>query len=136
MQRRPDQGAMLRAVAKFLESEVRPKLKSDASLSFRALVASSLCQLVAAELDLEDGAEGAELDRLVTLGLSKDPDRTTKEARRRAVRTANKALSARIRAGEIANEEERERIWEHVQLTLRGELLMASPRFDTSLEIE
>lgn len=138
MQNRPDQSALLEAVARFLEREIKPAVK-DPSLSFRVLIAANLCQLVSAEIQLEDAATDAELDRLAALLPDVDVDpvraRTSREARRRALSRYNRALCERIASGALRAEPGSE-VWEHVTTTLRGELLTSSPRFDTSPDIE
>ncbi|MFT3767132.1 MAG: DUF6285 domain-containing protein [Minicystis sp.] len=138
MQNRPDKSALLEAVARFLEREIKPTVK-DPALSFRVLIAANLCQLVSAEIQMEDVATDAELDRLAALlpDVTVDVARAKQshEGRRRAIERYNRELSARIRSGAIRAEPGTP-AWEHVTTTLRGELLTSSPRFDTGLDIE
>lgn len=136
MQHRPDKTALLEAVARFLDKEIKPAV-SDPSLAFRVLIAQSLCQLVAAELQMEEVAESAELDRLAALlpELELGREHRSREERTRALERANRALCARIEGGE-AEVAPGSAVWEHVTTALRGELLTSSPRYDTSLDIE
>lgn len=146
MQNRPDQAALLAAVARFLEREIKPLVK-DPSLSFRVLIAANLCQLVSAEMALEEPATLAELDRLAALLSDVAPDglpggeldlaaaRGSRDGRRLAIERLNDALCARIRSGAL-HVEPGSPAWDHVTTTLRGELFTSSPRFDTSLDIE
>jgi hypothetical protein len=138
MQNRPDKAALLEAVARFLEREIKPAVK-DPSLAFRVLIASNLCQLVSAEIQMEDPATDAELDRLAALLPDVDVDlaraRSSREERRRALERYNRALYERIESGAL-RAEPGSAAWEHVTTTLRGELLTSSPRFDTALDIE
>lgn len=138
MQNRPDKAALLNAVARFLEREIKPQV-SDPSLSFRLLIAANLCQLVAGEIQMEDLATHAELDRLAALLPDVDIDlavaRQSREGRVRAIEQMNRALGDRIASGAI-EAEPGSPAWEHVVTTLRGELFTSSPRFDTGLEIE
>lgn len=140
MQNRPDKAALLNAVARFLEREIKPQV-SDPSLSFRLLIAANLCQLVAGEIQMEDLATHAELDRLAALlpdvGLDLDlaVARQSREGRVRAIEQMNRALGDHIASGAIESEPGSP-AWEHVVTTLRGELFTSSPRFDTGLEIE
>jgi hypothetical protein len=142
MQNRPDQAALLEAVARFLERDIKPLVK-DPSLSFRVLIASNLCQLVSAEMALEEPATLAELDRLAALLSDGAPEvevdlasaRGSRDGRRRAIERLNSALCARIRSGAL-RVEPGSPAWDHVVTTLRGELFTSSPRFDTSLDIE
>jgi hypothetical protein len=66
MQDRPDRLALLGAIARFLEHDVRPALK-DPGLSFRALIAAHLAGTVAAELKAEGDLTAPELGRLRAL---------------------------------------------------------------------
>lgn len=138
MQNRPDKSALLEAVARFLEREIKPTVK-DPALSFRVLIAANLCQLVSAEIQMEDMATDAELDRLLSLlpDLDVDPARArrSREDRRAALDRGNRELCARIQSGAIGVEPGSE-AFRHVTTTLRGELLTSSPRFDTGLDIE
>lgn len=138
MQNRPDKAALLNAVARFLEREIKPQV-SDPSLSFRLLIAANLCQLVAGEIQMEDLATHAELDRLAALLPDVDLDlavaRQSREGRVRAIEQMNRALGDHIASGAI-EAEPGSAVWEHVVTTLRGELFTSSPRFDTGLEIE
>jgi len=140
MQNRPDQAALLEAVARFLEREIKPLVK-DPSLSFRVLIAANLCQLVSAEMALEEPATLAELDRLAALLPDVSPEvdlaaaRGSRDGRRRAIERLSGALCARIRSGAL-QVEPGSPAWDHVVTTLRGELFTSSPRFDTSLDIE
>jgi hypothetical protein len=138
MQNRPDKTALLEAVARFLEREIKPLVK-DPSLSFRVLIAANLCQLASAEIQMEDAATDAELDRLAALLPDVEVDlaraRTSREGRRNALERYNRALYDRIQSGAV-RAGPGTAAWEHVTTTLRGELLTSSPRFDTSLDIE
>ncbi len=138
MQNRPDKSALLEAVARFLDKEVRPAIK-DPSLSFRVLIAASLTGMVSAELQVEDAAGDAELERLVALlpdaGVDLAKARASREDRRQALGKLNRELCARIRAGAFDGEA-RKAALDHTLLTLRGELFTSNPRFDTSPDIE
>lgn len=139
MQHRPDAVALLTAVARFLEKEVKPALASDPKLSFRALIAASLAGIVAGEIQLEDAAEGAELERLANLlpdaTLDEPVAPVTRAARRDSIEKLNAELCRRIRDGAL-EPDAYTRVVDHVKTTLQGELLIYSPRFDTSPEIE
>lgn len=138
MQNRPDKTALLEAVARFLEREIKPMVK-DPSLSFRVLIAANLCQLVSAEIQMEDMATDAEIERLSALLPDAFVDvakaRASREGRVRAIAEYNRALCDRILKGDLSAEPGGE-VWNHVTTVLRGELLTSSPRYDTSLDIE
>ncbi len=138
MQQRPDKTELLTAVARFLEREVKPAIK-DPALAFRVLIAASLTGIVAGELQTEDAATAVELERLAAIlpdeaaarGLEKKL--ATREGRKEALIALNRALCDRIRKGDLADDRQ---VWNHVSLTLRGELFTSSPRFDTSIDID
>jgi hypothetical protein len=138
MQQRPDKTELLAAVARFLEREVKPAIK-DPALAFRVLIAASLTGIVAGELHAEDAATAAELERLAAIlpdaaaAIGLEKKLATREGRKEALIALNRALCDSIRAGDFAGDPQ---VWSHVSLTLRGELFTASPRFDTSIDIE
>lgn len=138
MQNRPDKSALLQAVARFLEKDIKPAIK-DPSLSFRVLVAANLCQMVSAEIQMEDVATDAEIERLAALLPDVEIDlakaRQSRDGRVGAIAKYNRALCDRIAGGALSIEPGGE-VWNHVSITLRGELLTSSPRYDTSLDIE
>lgn len=137
MQNRPDKSALLEAVARFLERDVKPAIK-DPALAFRVLIAANLCAVVSGELQTEDAAGEAELARLAALlpDAAGDLSRAnaSREERKSTLDRLNGELCSRIRAGSLGGAEEA--VWDHVVLTLRGELFTSSPRFDTSPDIE
>jgi len=138
MQQRPDKTDLLAAVARFLEREVKPAIK-DPALAFRVLIAASLTGIVAGELQTEDAATAAELSRLAAilpdtaLAIGLEKKLATRADRQEALLALNRELCARLRRGAFAGDAQ---VWNHVSLTLRGELFTASPRFDTSNNIE
>ncbi len=139
MQTRPDKTELLKAVARFLEKEVRPAIK-DPSLSFRVLIAANLASVVAAEMSVEDMAVHAELERLEALmpDLKIDIQKalSSQEGRKDALERYNRELCTRIKTLHFKDAETSEAVWDHVMTTLRGELLTSSAGFDTSLDIE
>ena len=138
MQLRPDKTELLAAVARFLEREVKPAIK-DPALAFRVLIAASLTGIVAGELHTEDAATSVELERLAAIlpdtaaAISLEKKLATREGRKEALIALNRALCDRVRKGDFAGDKQ---VWNHVSLTLRGELFTSSPRFDTSIDIE
>ncbi|HEY4116464.1 MAG TPA: DUF6285 domain-containing protein [Byssovorax sp.] len=134
MQNRPEKQALLEAVARFLATDVKAAVK-DPSVAFRVLVAANLCAVVAAEVATEEMQEHAELERLVALGLAEDKPRAASADRKRAIADANREIVRRARAGEL-DEDATRRLTEHALITMRGELLAQSPRFDQAMEIE
>ena len=135
MQDWPEKEALLAAVGEFLMNDLRPQL-TDARLSFRALIAANLTQVVASELKVEDVHDAAELTRLRALmpevEAAGSEDRS---ARRRAIAVLNRALAERLRQGAL-DPEALGRARAHLQATLRDKLSVNNPLFDLAPEIE
>jgi len=123
---RPDEPALLDALARFLLADLHPQVQ-DRKLAFRVLIASNLATTLAAQLRTREERQGAELSRLRAL--------LGEEATKRPARELNLLLSRRLRAGGIP-EEELLGIRAHVKRTLEEALAVVNPSFDTSLEIE
>ena len=125
MQEKPDKLELLSAIAEFLMAEVKPVIK-DARLSFRVLIAANLAQIVANELRGEAGHEAAERERLRALLPDVAPE---------SLRALEVELSARLRDGRIAGDA-LDRAREALRETLRDQLSVNNPFFDTRAEIE
>ena len=131
MPERSEKEALLGAVARFLESEVRPVV-TDPRLAFRLLIAANLNNIVAAELRAGDGAERAEMGRLRTL----IPDLVVDENDpHRACAELNRALAERLRSGEAMGAERLTYIRANLKQTLRARLAVSNPRFDLRPDI-
>jgi hypothetical protein len=132
----PEREALLFAVAEFLMNDVKPLL-TDPRLSFRALIAANLAQIVAAELRREHEHDAAELARLQMLlpgePLS-DEERVDPTARRRAIERLSRALVERLRAGAMSDDEEAQARRATLE-TLRDKLSVNNPLFDTRLDL-
>ena len=124
MQDPPDKEALLFAIARFLEEDVRPQIK-DARLNFRVLIATHLAATVANECRGGAAAEALALGRLQAIY----PDAAGVSYRELTAR-----LAKDIREGAPAANAER--VMEHVRETLLAKLAVNSPRFDTQPEIE
>src|SRR5690242_15040515 len=104
MQDRPEARELVEAVAAFLEQEVAPGL-GDARLRFRALIAANVLGVVGRELAAGEAPLRAEWTRLRALLDPPDPAGSPDPpcdaaALREAVNALNRALCARIRAGD------------------------------------
>jgi hypothetical protein len=133
MQDRPDKLALLGAIARFLERDVRPALK-DPGLGFRALIAAHLATTLAAEIQAEDDLEASELARLRALlpdaaGAHEEPE--TRAGRRRERLRLRRELARRIK-DRVLDEGQRARAFAHVMQTLREDLRVYNRKFDTS----
>lgn len=125
MLERPDEPALLDAVARFLMADLHPEVK-DKKLAFRVLIAANLATTLANQLRTQQERQGAERSRLrALLGDSAGGD----------LGALNAALAVRLRAGGVPAEE-LGRISAHVKQTLQEALSVVNPSFDTSAEIE
>lgn len=127
---RPDAPALLEAVARFLLEEVHGAV-ADQRLAFRVLVAAHLSSTLAEQLRAGDAVDRAEGDRLRALL----PDAPAPEDLREALRRLNRELARRIRERALTPDA-LSRARDHLRRTLLDALAIASPRFDTSSEIE
>jgi hypothetical protein len=125
MQEKPDKLELLQALAEFLMTEIKPVV-SDPRLSFRVLIAANLATVVANEVREEPRFETAERARLKQLL----PDVAADD-----VRALNVELAARLRDGRMRGEA-LDRARAHLRDTLRDQLSVNNPFFDTRAEIE
>ena len=124
MQDAPDKEALLFAIARFLEEDVRPQIK-DARLNFRVLVATHLAATVANECRTGAQLEAEAAARLHAI-YTDAPAATYRELEAR--------LATDLRAGALAGKDDL--VQSHVKATLLAKLAVNSPRFDTRTEIE
>jgi hypothetical protein len=130
MQDAPDKLALLTGVAQFLNGELAPQIP-DRDLRFRVRISAYLLQQVLMELAFDEQQDAGELQRLGEL-LNEPVDVELPTSQRHArLRELKTALAARIRE-EGADEATRA----HVMKTLRDQLAVVQPRFDTRLNVE
>jgi hypothetical protein len=129
MQERPEPGAVLEALARFLLEELQPTV-TDKRLAFRVLIAAHLASTLAAELDVRPLHAQAELLRLSALL----PEVPVSSDTRLALRDLNAALVDRLL--QQATPADDAAVRAHLKATLADALSVFSPRFDTSPEIE
>lgn len=120
MQTRPDHPTLLDALASFLLADVAPKLEADKALQFRVLIAANLATVVAGEVGSHDERLSAEGTRLASLLGAAAP---TTEAE---LDTLNRALAAKLRAGELMNDA----TLTHLLETAKETLAVTNPRFE------
>jgi len=132
----PEREALLFAVAEFLTNDVKPLL-TDPRLSFRALIAANLAQIVAAELQKESPHDAAELERLSVL-LPHEPlapeERVEPRARRQAIERLSRVLVDKLRAGALSAGDEAQARRAMLE-TLRDKLSVNNPFFDARLDL-
>ncbi|HYV49145.1 MAG TPA: DUF6285 domain-containing protein [Myxococcaceae bacterium] len=124
MLERPDEPALLEALAKFLIADLQPAVK-DKKLAFRVLIASHLATTLANQLRGQAERQGAELQRLRELLGRSDGD----------VQSLNAALAEKLRSGPLSAEDFA-RASAALKHNLQDALAVVNPTFDTSLEIE
>ncbi len=129
MQDPPEKEALLFAIARFLEEDVRPLVK-DPRVNFRLLIATHLAATVASECRTGAAHEAAALARLRAIYTDAEnvPYRTLE------ARLASDIRQGDLRQGALAGREDAVRA--HVKATLLAKLAVNSPRFDTRTEIE
>ncbi|MBX3468452.1 MAG: hypothetical protein KF878_16390 [Planctomycetes bacterium] len=141
----PDGPELLLAVARFLDEDARPALidpaLADPALAFRARVGAALLRALAAEAGAAEALEAADLTRLRGVlaaldGRDDDLDGATpsESERRAALRTVERALCDRVRAGLAPADLTRVRA--AVAEGLRARLAATAPGFDLSPEVE
>jgi hypothetical protein len=145
MRDRPDAPTLLRAVARFLDKDVRSALtlepkapaREPQALAFRALVAGHLAGLVASELEAAPRLDRLELEGLRALlpHFEPAPEEAPSEGDpRRLHRAYVRELADQIRDGGF-DREGLARVRAHVLATLREELAVTNPRFDPSANV-
>ena len=129
MNDRPTAEELLRAVEHFLESELVPSL--EGVRRFHARVAANVVAMVARELEVEDGHDRAQWERLGRL-LS-EPDAplpvgwSGRSGRREALTERNAALVEEIRAGRVDEGELRRAVLAHLAATCDEKLEVSRP---------
>ena len=131
MQNRPTAAELLEAVRELLTAEIMPTIHDD-GLRFKTLIAANVLAIVGRELTAEDEPVNDEISRLSGLLprayiAPEDPVRDTILALNyqlaKAIREAPDGSSLLMVGGKA---------WEHVKESLRDQLAVASPKFDTN----
>lgn len=125
MNDRPTGIELLRAVERFLETEVVPAL--DGVRKFHARVAANVVAIVAHEIETEDTHLREEFDGLEALLGDPTPWPEEREARHAAVSARNEALVARIRVGDADAGEWRRAVLAHCARVVESKLAVARP---------
>jgi hypothetical protein len=122
---RPTAEELLRAVERFLERDVVPRL--DGVPKFHARVAANVVAMVAREIETADAQEHGEWLRLDALLGDAGAPPEGRAARRAALVARNEALAARIRAGEADAGPWRAELLAHLRRTVAEKLEVAKP---------
>src|SRR5262245_39341989 len=104
MQDLPEKSQLLDALAKFIDTDLRPAIQ-DPALVFRARIAAHLAGVVAREIRAEDEHDAAELSRLAAL-LGRAPVSlpASHAERKRVMSELNRALAKALREGTLDRE--------------------------------
>jgi hypothetical protein len=121
----PTAEALLRAVERFLERDVVPRLEGVPK--FHARVAANVVAMVARELELEDSQLAGEWERLGLLLHDPAPCPPGREARRAGLLARNESLLRAIERGEADAGPLRAATLEHLRLTVADKLAVARP---------
>jgi len=125
---RPDEPTLLRAIAAFLDGDVRGAVQ-DRGLGFRLRIAAHLLQTTAGQLEGADAFESGSVAALSELlGQPVVPD----EPRREALLRLQGTLASRLRDADV----DRAKALAVLTPILQAQLAVTSPRFDCALDIE
>jgi hypothetical protein len=122
---RPTAEELLRAVERFLERDVVPRLEGVPQ--YHARVAANVVALVAREIETADAHERGEWQRLGAWLGSDDPCPDERGERRAALTARNEELARRIRAGEADAGPRRAELLAHLRRTVADKLEVAKP---------
>ena len=124
----PDEPTLLRAVARFLETDLRGAI-TDRGLAFRLRIASHLLATTAAHLEQGEALETRSLADLTDLLETPLPPDL---GRREILAELHAELSRRLREGTV----DREASLAWLQEALRSQLKLTNPRFVLDAQIE
>jgi Domain of unknown function (DUF6285) len=122
---RPTAEELLRAVERFLERDVVPRLEGVPK--FHARVAANVVAVVAREIETGDAHEQGEWRRLGELLERDEPCPALREDRRAAPVGRNRELAERIRAGGADAGLWRAALLDHLRRTVAEKLEVAKP---------
>ena len=125
MNDRPTGVELLRAVERFLEQEVVPRL--DGPRRYHARVAANLVAIVAKEIETEEAQLQSEWERLGALLDLREERPALRGALREAVRERTQALAARIRRGDADRGAWRDDLIAHLRRTIADKLAVSKP---------
>ena len=125
MNDRPTGVELLRAVERFLEREVVPRL--DGPQRYHARVAANVVAIVAREIETEGAQLESEWERLGALLGLREGRPASREALRDAVRERTRALTERIRGGDADRGAWRDDLIDHLRRTVADKLTVSRP---------
>lgn len=130
MQNRPTAAELLEAVRELLTAEIMPTIRED-GLRFRVLIAANILAIVGRELTAGDEPLNEEISRLSGLLprayiAPEDPAHDTILALNRQLAKAIRKAAADSPLLMVGG-----KAWEHIMDTLRDQLAVANPKFDT-----
>lgn len=125
MNDRPTAVELLRAVERFLETEVVPNL--DGPRRYHARVAANVVAIVAREIETEEAQLSAEWERLGALLGLRDERPGARDALRDAVRERTLVIAQRIRRGDADEGAWRGELIAHLRRTVADKLAVSRP---------
>jgi hypothetical protein len=122
---RPTGPELLRAVERFLEQEVVPRLEGPRR--YHARVAANLVAMVAREIETEEAHLQSEWERLGSLLGLREQRPAQRDELRDAVRERTRALADRIQRGDADRGAWREELIAHLRRTVADKLAVSKP---------
>ncbi len=128
MQDRPTAPELILAVRDFLQRELAPTL-DDHRQKFRTLIAANVLDIVARELDGEEGRLRTQWERLVALDHSPATRPATLDLLRADIDRRERALCGRIRDGDADAGFARPDILDYTRWSVAEKLRVSNPRY-------
>jgi hypothetical protein len=137
MQYRPDAKEILSTIQDLLMKEILPKLEDDELLSYKTLVSWNMLGVISREFEKDEDLFLAEFESLQSINnLKNDKELSTEDFKSlpkivkiQKLRDLNQKLVETIRKDKVPDINSK--IWLHVKQTLKNNLSISNPRFNT-----
>ncbi len=137
MQYRPDAKEILSTIQDLLMKEILPKLEDDELLSYKTLVSWNMLGVISREFEKDEDLFLAEFESLQFVDKLSEGIKITKEefsalpknAKIQKLKDLNQKLVETIRKDKVPDINSK--IWLHVKQTLKNNLSISNPRFNT-----
>ncbi len=137
MQYRPDAKEILSTIQDLLMKEILPKLEDDELLSYKTLVSWNMLGVISREFEKDEDLFLAEFESLQFVDKLSEGIKITKEdfsalpknAKIQKLKDLNQKLVETIRKDKVPDINSK--TWLHVKQTLKNNLSISNPRFNT-----